>query len=72
MKTNDKKALHDLSLTELETKAAQLQKEIALAEMNNAARKLANTTSIKTMRKDLAVVLTIQKEKELQNSALVA
>lgn len=65
MKKNDIQALHQLSVEELNTKLADLQKEFALASMSNAARKLANTASLKMMRKDIAVVLTILKEKEL-------
>lgn len=65
MKKNDITALHQMSVQELNTKLNELQKSFALASMNNAARKLANTSSLKTMRKDVAVVLTVLKEKEL-------
>ena len=65
MKKNDKQALHQMSIDELKAKVTTLQGEYTLASMNNSARKLPNTTSLRVMRKDVAILLTIIHEKEL-------
>lgn len=65
MKTNDKKALHDLQLSELVSKLSELEKQYHLARMQNAARKLTNTSLLHTLRKDIAVLRTIISDKEL-------
>lgn len=63
MKSNDIKALHQLELSELLAKLETLHQELFAAQMSNTARKLANTTSIKMMKKDIARIKTVVGEK---------
>lgn len=59
MKTNDIKALHQLSADELNKKIAELSQQYAVARMNHSVGKLGNVASLKTLRKDIAVVKTV-------------
>ena len=66
MKTNDLKALHDKTVDELQLEAAKLKAEFVKAKIEHSVVKLANTDSLKTLRKDIAKVKTKIKQKELK------
>lgn len=65
----DRKAiteLHDKSIKELKKQELTLREEIARLRLEKKAGQLKNVHQLKEKRHDLARVLTIIKEKELQ------
>jgi len=67
MKTKDKKAMRGKILGELKTQFAEARETLYLLRLDKSLMKLKNTRSIFEKRKDVAQILTIIKEKELQN-----
>lgn len=67
MKTNDKKQLHDKSVPELTAMVTDLRAALSTLHLERAQRMLKNSRSIFEKRKDIAVISTILREKELKN-----
>lgn len=65
MKTNDRKALHQLSVEEIRAKISETENELFLERMNKVAGKLKNTAKLRVLRKEVAQMKTILKELEL-------
>lgn len=65
MKKNDVKQLHDLTVKELAQKVEEGNTEFNKARSEHAAGKLKNTTSLRTLKKNIAQIKTIMREKEL-------
>lgn len=66
MKRNDIKALHDLSLGELNKKLADLTMDVAKAKLEKKVGKLANVRLVSNLGDDIARVKTILQEKEME------
>ena len=62
MKTSEIKAL---SVKELNAKLKELSNELFNLRFSNASRNLANTVSIRNVKKDIARVKTVIREKEI-------
>ena len=62
MKTNEIKAL---SVKELNAKLKELSNELFNLRFSNASRNLANPVSIRNVKKDIARVKTVIREKEI-------
>jgi large subunit ribosomal protein L29 len=67
MKAKDKKAISEKTLQDLKTHLAEAREAIFLLRLDKSQNKLKNTRSIFRKRKEVARILTIMKEKELQN-----
>lgn len=65
MKRNDITALHEQTVSELNTKLAEIIKSFDQARSENAAGKLKNTSSLYQLKKDIARVKTIIRQKTL-------
>ena len=61
MKANE---IRNLSVSELETKLADLKKDLFMLRMQHATNHLDNPTKISAVRRDIARVKTILREKE--------
>jgi large subunit ribosomal protein L29 len=66
MKTNDIKALHDKEQTELKKDLSGLMKDLAGMRLLAKAGKLDSPAKLKNLRKDVARIKTILREKELK------
>lgn len=67
MKSKDIQSLHTKDVLELRKMAKELRSELAVARLDKSMYKLKNTRSLFTKRKELARVLTIMKEKEMEH-----
>ena len=65
MKTNDIKALHTKSSTELQKDLEQMLLDLANMRLKAKAGKLENSSQLKSLRKDIARVKTIMTLKKL-------
>ena len=63
------KEVRTMSTAELEAKLADLKKDLFFLRMQHATNQLDNPTKIASVKKDIARVKTILKEKELAQSA---
>ncbi|MEO8581321.1 MAG: 50S ribosomal protein L29 [Patescibacteria group bacterium] len=72
MKKNDIKELHQLTETDLVKKLSEMIKTFDQSRSENAAGKLKNTSSIYQLKKDIARVKTVIREKTLQAVAETA
>ena len=61
MKANE---IRNLSVAELENKLADLKKDLFMLRMQHATNHLDNPTKISAVRRDIARVKTILREKE--------
>ncbi len=68
MKTNDIKALHDKDLAELKKELSVLMKDLAGMRLLAKAGKLDSPAKLKNLRKDVARIKTVSREKELKQS----
>lgn len=59
------KELRDLTVEELQEKHRQYKEELFNLRFQNAIGQLGNTSRIKEVRKTIARVLTVKREKEL-------
>ena len=62
------KEFRDLSELELEKKAVDLKQELFNLRFQLAVNQLDNPTRIRAVKKQIAVIKTIQRERELQNA----
>lgn len=67
MKTKVRQEIKNSDLGDLRKKLNDARKALAQAMMDHRQFKLKNTSSLTTMRKEIAVILTNIKEKEAQN-----
>ena len=63
MKANE---LKTMSVAELETKLGELKKDLFMLRMQHATNHLDNPTKISAVRRDIARVKTVIREKELE------
>lgn len=66
MKSKDKKLLHEKNLNELKKMVSDIKEVIFLEDLNKTQNKLKNTRSTFLKRKDVARMLTIIRQKELE------
>ena len=67
MKTKMRQELKNSDITDLRKKVSDTQKAFTIAMMDHKQFKLKNTSSLTTMRKEIAIIKTIIIEKEAQN-----
>lgn len=72
MKKKDEPKLHTLSLEELRQKLQEVQSELDHASSEHVAGKLKNTASLLIMRKQIARLQTIIREKALSANVQAA
>lgn len=65
MKLHDKKAIQEQSAIELRKQVLALKKEFAVAKMQFKVGKLPNPKLLSTLRKKIALMLTVVTEKEI-------
>ena len=66
MKANE---LRDKTTAELEAKLTELKKDLFFLRMQHATNQLDNPLKIQTVKKDIARVKTILRERELRTEA---
>ena len=66
MKRNDIKALHELSVSELNKKLIDLSMHLAKSKLEKKVGKLANVRLVTTLGDDIARVKTILSQKEME------
>ena len=59
------KEIRDLSEIELNNRAAELKQELFNLRFELAVNQLENPTRIKAVKKEIAIIKTIQREREL-------
>lgn len=64
MKTKELKEIRSLSLDKLEEKLQELKKDLFMLRMQHATNQLDNPMQISAVKKDIARVKTIIREKE--------
>ncbi len=69
MKANDLMKLRELSDTELNKKLADLKEELFHLRFQHAINQLDNPMRLKAVRKEIAIVKTIMRERELKAEA---
>ena len=62
------KELRDLSMDELCTKEGELRQELLNLRFQHATRQLENTARMPAVRREIARVLTVLRERELKNA----
>ncbi len=65
MKKNDLAELRKLDIASLQNKLIELKKKLVLTKLKIKRGELTNVRAAKNLRRDIAVILTIIKEKEL-------
>ncbi|MDO8639725.1 MAG: 50S ribosomal protein L29 [bacterium] len=70
MKTKEKKELNSKSTEELKILLGAAEGELSLLKLENFRKKLKNTSSVTMKRKEIAKILTIIKQKELEKEIL--
>ncbi|MGN0171671.1 MAG: 50S ribosomal protein L29 [Acutalibacteraceae bacterium] len=69
MKKTELDKIRDMSAAELESKLADLKKELFNLRFQHAINQLDNPMRLKAVKKEIAVVKTIMRENELKSSA---
>ena len=64
MKTKELKEIRELSVEKLESKLQELKKDLFMLRMQHATNQLDNPMQIAAVKKDIARVKTIIREKE--------
>lgn len=62
------KELRDLSIEELRTKEGELRQELMNLRFQHATRQLENTARMPAVRRDIARVLTVLRDREITNA----
>ncbi len=65
MKKNDLAELRKLDIASLQNKLIELKKKLVLTKLKIKRGELANLRAAKNLRRDIAIILTLIKEKEL-------
>jgi len=68
MKTKEKNDLHTKSIVELRTMLKTAKDAVFTSKLEKSQNKLKNTSSLSLKRKEIAQVLSIMKEKEIENA----
>ena len=63
------KDIRELTVAELNTKLKDLKEELFNLRFQNAINQLDNPMRLKAVKKEIAIVKTIMREKELKNGA---
>ena len=69
MKATEKANIRELSDTELQTRLKDLKEELFNLRFQHAINQLDNPMRLKAVKKEIAIVKTIMREKELKNGA---
>ena len=69
MRSNDVNKIRELNDVELNKKLADLKEELFTLRFQNAINQLDNPMRLKAVRKEIAVVKTIIRERELKAQA---
>ena len=69
MKSNDLMKIREMSDVELNKKLSDLKEELFTLRFQNAINQLDNPMRLKAVRKEIAVVKTIIRERELKAQA---
>ncbi len=69
MKATEKAKIRELSDTELQTRLKDLKEELFNLRFQHAINQLDNPMRLKAVKKEIAIVKTIMREKELKNGA---
>ena len=64
MKTKELKEIRELSVEKLEEKLQELKKDLFMLRMQHATNQLDNPMQIASVKKDIARIMTIIREKE--------
>ncbi len=67
MKSKIRQEIKNSEVVELRKKLKDAQQALTQAMLDHKQFKLKNSSSLTTMRKEIAVILTVLKEKEAQN-----
>ena len=67
MKSKEKKQLIGKAMVELQSDVKKLKAEISNILLEKVQGKLKNTSSVTNKRREIAVIKTIMREKEMQN-----
>jgi len=67
MKTKARQEIRNSEISELRKKLKDTRQTLAQAMLDHKQFKLKNSSSITTMRKEIAVILTVLREKEVHN-----
>lgn len=67
MKSKEKKQLIGKAMVELQSDVKKLRSEITSILLDKVQGKLKNTSSVTNKRREIAVIKTIMREKEMQN-----
>lgn len=70
MKSKDKKQLAGKSIAELAAEYTKAREELANLMLDNMQGKLKNTSSLSTKRRDIAIMKTKMREKQLLGETL--
>lgn len=70
MKTKQKKELHTRTMQELKVMLKEAKEELFSLKLEKVQRKLKNLRSIFEKRKNIAKILTILREKEIDSAIL--
>jgi large subunit ribosomal protein L29 len=65
MKKQDKQALHEKSVTELEAQLIELESELGKSKIEHSVGKLKSPASLKMLRKSISRIKSILSQKEL-------
>ena len=69
MKKSEKDKIREMSVEEMETRLDELKKELFTLRFQHAINQLDNPMRLKAVRKEIAVVKTIIRERELKAQA---
>ena len=69
MKATEKAKIRELSDTELQTRLKDLKEELFNLRFQHAINQHYNPMRLKAVKKEIAIVKTIMREKELKNGA---
>ena len=61
--------IREMTTAELEAKLLQLKKDLFFLRMQHATNQLDNPMRLKAVKKEIAIIKTIMREKELKSGA---
>lgn len=67
MKGNDKKTLHTKTVSELASLLRQKREQLAKTRMELSMNKIKNVHAAAVIRRDIAIIETVMKEKEIDH-----
>lgn len=69
MKTNEMEKIRELNDTELQNRLKDLKTELFNLRFQHAINQLDNPMRLKAVKKEIAIIKTIVREKEIKNGA---